>query len=161
MYRPGKFRQVKADSEVPGSLDGVLNSLETLLEHRSHTVPESVQEAMESFADSMGEQYDDPLVPDLNSTQSREPTEVEIPVLHDIVQAGDAIPAKPGNEDDLDALLETLRKELDHLVDDIIDDARDHFSQSIETHEAGEQLSFADQVSDFMRDALARRQQDK
>lgn len=164
MYNPGKYRHSNIDPEVPESLDGVLNSLETLLEHRSHEVPEAVQEAMESFADSMGEQYDDPLVPEDNFSPSLEPAQVDIPVLRDIIHQGDAVvptQAESRTSADLDALLDALRSELDHLVDDILDDARERFSQGLENAPSQDPLSFADNINDFMRSALARREHKK
>ena len=151
------------DPEVPHSLDGVLNSLKTLLEHRNHEVPESVQEAMESFADTIGEQYDDPLVPDLGNEVTVQPTLIDIPVLNDIVSHGDAVPvaSKADPEADLDTLLDSLRAELDNLVEEILDDARDRFSQVLESASSKNTISLKDNLNDFMREALGRHGHDK
>ena len=120
MYNFGKNRQQNIDPEVPQSLEGVINSLETLLEHRDHVVPDSVQESLESFADSMGEQYDDPLVPETSPVL--EDTTADIPVLSDVVSLGEVVSADNCDEHsaELDILLDALRNELDNLVEDIL-----------------------------------------
>lgn len=163
MHYPGKHRQSSIDPEVPQSLDGVLNSLETLLEHRNHEVPDSVQEAMESFADTIGEQYDDPLVPEINTQVTLEQTLVDIPVLKDIISHGDAVPIKTETDTnaDLDVLLDALRAELDDLVGDILDDARDRFTKVLDNASSKNSISLKDNLNDFMREALTRRDHDK
>ena len=165
MYYPGKNRLSDADPEVPHSLDGVLNSLETLLEHRNHEVPESVQEAMESFADSISEQPGDTLTADTGNQATLEQAPVEIPVLKDIVSQGDVVLTQPAddvaNNADLDVLLDALRAELDVLVDDILEDARDRFTEVLESASSKNSISLKDNLNDFMRGALERRDQDK
>lgn len=152
----GKNRQQSIDPEVPQSLEGVINSLETLLEHRDHEVPASVQESLESFADSMGEQYDDPLVPE--SSKTLEEPELDIPVLSDVVSRGNPVPAgdmqTTGAE--LDTLLDALRCELDNLVEDILEDARGRFTEMLDKASSKNSISLKDNLNDFMRDALER-----
>ncbi len=156
MYNFGKNRQQNIDPEVPQSLEGVINSLETLLEHRGHDVPDSVQESLESFADSMGEQYDDPLVAETEPVL--EDTSADIPVLSDVVSLGNVASAKnsDAHSAELDTLLDALRNELDILVEDILDEARDRFSAMLDNASAKNSISLKDNLNDFMRDALDR-----
>jgi hypothetical protein len=165
MYYPGKHRQSSINPEVPHSLEGVLNSLETLLEHRNHEVPDFVQEAMQSFASNIAEQHDILMVPVVNALDTLEPTPVNIPVLKDIVRHGDPLATSAETETDintdLDVLLDTLRAELDSLVDDIIGDARGRFTEVLENASAKNSISLKDNLNDFMRGALARHSHNK
>jgi hypothetical protein len=156
MYNFGKNRQQNIDPEVPQSLEGVINSLETLLEHRDHDVPDSIQESLESFADSMGEQYDDPLVPETNPVL--EDTTTDIPVLSDVVSLGDTVAVNTSDEHsaELDILLDALRNELDNLVEDILSEARGRFSEMLDSASSTNSISAKDNLNDFMRDALNR-----
>ncbi|MDT8403631.1 hypothetical protein [Sulfuriflexus sp.] len=121
----------------PESLEQVLSSLQNILEHKRFPFAEEgsnhgpAAEALpEPFSEQPAELYDDPLYLDEDSSpplpaEDTVEDEMQIPVLDDVIFRDLPAAASQGNE--IEALLLQLRSELDVIVDDIVDEARQQF----------------------------------
>lgn len=143
---------------APESLGQVLNSLQSLLEHKQFPftgTPDKTIEiseaAIEPFSNQPGELYDDPLSPDdgddipLLHTEESNPAELQIPVLDDIIFKGLDEPAHfTGQGDEIENQLKQLRDELEAIVGDIVDEARQQL-------ESGEPAPVENSLQRFLR----------
>lgn len=124
-------------NSAPESLEQVLSSLQNILEHKrfpfsseqDKTNPVS-EPVPEPFAEQAAELYDDPLSLDDDNIPLLRPEDavnddVHIPVLDDIVFKGQSADSSRDNE--VESQLKQLRSELDAIVDDLMDEARQQF----------------------------------
>ena len=130
-------------SSAPESLGQVLNSLQNILEHKHFPFAHDTDEPSstpEQATESLSKTFDDSetellaLDTDIPVLQTSEITsdEIDIPVLDDIVFKG--LSEHPENNREIESQLEQLRNELDNIVGDIMDEARQQF-------ESGESVS--------------------
>jgi len=114
---------------APDSLENVLNSLQSVLEHNRHYAQQLTnQSSYEPFSNQPAEQYDDPLVLDEPPAKASQVLQQHIPVLHDVIDTN-ATPSQPPSPPDIEKTLNELRVELSGLVADIMIDARQHLEQ--------------------------------
>jgi hypothetical protein len=124
-------------NSAPESLEQVLSSLQNILEHKrfpfsseqDETVP-ALEPVPEPFSEQAAELYDDPLDLDDDNIPLLQPEDVikddvHIPVLDDIIYKGQPNDSSQGNE--VESQLKQLRSELEAIVDDLMDEARQQF----------------------------------
>jgi len=129
-------------SSAPESLGQVLNSLQNILEHKhfpfSHgtdkpaPTPEQTTESLSEPLDDVETELftldtDIPILPTTEITYD----EIDIPVLDDIVFKG--LSEHPEKNGEIESQLEQLRSELDNIVGDIMDEARQRFESGEST----------------------------
>jgi hypothetical protein len=122
---------------APESLEQVLSSLQNMLEQKRFPFSSEqdktnpvLEPVPEPFSEQPAELYDDPLFLDDDSIPLLQPEDavnddMHIPVLDDIIFKGLANDAGQGS--DIELQLKQLRSELDAIVDDIMDEARQQF----------------------------------
>ena len=135
-------------NSAPESLGQVLSSLQNILEHKhfpfsnqqdkTHPVVEPITESLSEPV----EEIDDVLLSfdadiDIPTLQLEEADsdEIDIPVLDDIIFKG--LSEHPEKNGEIESQLEQLRSELDNIVGDIMDEARQQFEsgESVPTTE--------------------------
>ena len=124
-------------NSAPRSLGQVLSSLQNILEHKrfpfSNEQDKSspiLEPVIEPFSEQAGELYDDPLTLDDGNIPLLQPEDtpnddIHIPVLDDIIFKG--LEDDPGKSGEIESQLKQLRAELDAIVGDIMDEARQQF----------------------------------
>ena len=122
---------------APESLENVLNSLETLLDH-NRQVPQHAlfnnraprYAVHEPFSNQPAEQYDDPLVLEEIAPSPVQEVIRNIPILKNVVHPIRNIQsAVPGSDVDMEETLNKLKAELSEIVADIMIDAREHLQE--------------------------------
>jgi hypothetical protein len=141
-------------NSAPESLEQVLSSLQNILEHRrfpfsseqDKTSP-ALEPVPEPFSEQAAELYDDPLDLDDNNIPLLQPEDainddLHIPVLDDIIFKGEADDSSRGHE--VESQLRQLRSDLEALVEDIMDEARQQF-------ESGDTQPAENSLQSFLR----------
>ena len=128
-------------NSAPKSLGQVLNSLQNILEHKRFPFSNEqdknspiIEPVIEPFSEQAGELYDDPLILDDDNIPVLQPEDapnddIHIPVLNDIIFKG--LEADPGQTGEIESQLKQLRAELDAIVGDIMDEARQQFESDL------------------------------
>jgi len=119
---------------APDSLENVLHSLETLLDHNNQAPQHALfnnraphYAAYEPYSNQPAEQYDDPLVLEEIAPSRIYEVAQNIPVLKNVVHAiRPTLPAQATTDFDMEKTLNELRAELTDIVSDIMLDAREH-----------------------------------
>lgn len=124
-------------NSAPKSLGQVLSSLQNILEHKRFPFSNeqdksspTLEPVTEPFSDQLGELEDDPLSLDADNIPVLQPEEtasddIDIPVLNDIIFKG--LEDDPSQSGEIESQLKQLRSELDAIVGDIMDEARQQF----------------------------------
>lgn len=124
-------------NSAPESLGQVLSSLQNILEHKRFPFSneqdkssQTLEPVTEPFSDQLGELEDDPLSLDADNIPVLQPEEtasddIDIPVLNDIIFKG--LEDDPSQSGEIESQLKQLRSELDAIVGDIMDEARQQF----------------------------------
>lgn len=138
-------------NSAPESLGQVLNSLQNIIEHKRFPFSDEqdksrpiLDKLVEPFSEQAGELYDDPLYPDDGNISSAQDDDIDIPVLDDIIFKG--LENDLSQSAEIESQLKQLRAELDAIVGDIMNDARQQF-------ESGDSLSPAENnLQRFLRE---------
>lgn len=142
---------------APESLENVLNSLETLLDHdqqvprhtlfNSHAPQYAVREP---FSNQPAEQYDDPLIlEEIVTNPAYTVSPRKIPVLKNVVRpVRDIHLAASTNKLDVENTLNELRAELADIVTNVMLDAREH----LKDHDADHQDVMKTSLKNFLDD---------
>jgi hypothetical protein len=125
-------------NSAPESLEQVLSSLQNILEHKRFAfsseqdkTSHDLEPVPEPFSEQTAELYDDPLDLDDDNIPLLQPEaavndDMHIPVLDDIIYKGPPDDdSSRGNQ--VESQLKQLRSELDAIVDDLMDEARQQF----------------------------------
>ena len=142
-------------NSAPESLGQVLNSLQNILEHKhfpfsneqDKTNP-AIEPSTESLSEPLDEIEDESFSfdADIPTLQPEKKTsdEIDIPVLDDIIFKG--LSEHPEKNGEIESQLKQLRSELDNIVADIMDEARQQF-------ESGESVPAAENsMQRFLRE---------
>lgn len=142
-------------NSAPEALEQVLSSLQNMLEKKHfpfQDTPDSAEllsePVPEPFSEQPGELYDDPLntddiEPPLLHAEAAPADDMDIPILDDIVFKG--LDEDAGRASMVEFQLTQLRKELEMIVDDIVDEARQQI-------ESGEQPAGENSLQRFLRE---------
>jgi len=143
---------------APDSLDCVLNSLQSLLDHSRHrphhVLSAPLQSLPEPFSNQPAEQYDDPLILDDEAPGPvGQLMQQDIPVLRDVISPLEELHSQNApSTADIEHTLSELRAELGGIVADVILDAREH----LQRQEASSQEIMETGLKHFLHDLTLR-----
>jgi len=145
----------------PESLENVLHSLESLLDHNQQHTQHTLYNTRaphyvvhEPFSNQLAEQYDDPLIlEEILPLPVHEVVQRNIPVLKNVVQPIHKLEiCSSTNAHNMEETLNELRAELNEIVADIMLDARGQLEQQ----DADSQEIMKTSLKRFLHDLTAR-----